>query len=177
MFSSKNLDLVVGHGGPQKDSKKATSSAFVYPGQPTPLQQTLSNLRKPSFSTEEIRSVCSRKKKKKQKTKPKNSRLACPSDEAHSISLLPRRQTPLLGLFPSFWLFPRTKECSMLFFNGHSLTSSLANYRIISARQKGPHSFLQSRCMQGFDPETSTYLFSALGFPRSYKGLNTNTVA
>lgn len=32
MLSSKNLDLVVGNGEPEKDSKKATSSAFVYPG-------------------------------------------------------------------------------------------------------------------------------------------------
>lgn len=155
----------------RKTAKKATSSAFVYPS-------TNSFQFKETFILYWRDPKCLlKKKKKKQKTKPKNSRLACPSDEAHSISLLPRRQTPLLGLFPSFWLFPRTKECSMLFFNGHSLISSLANYRIISARQKGPHSFLQSRCMQGFDPETSTYLFSALGFPRSYKGLNTNTVA
>lgn len=106
---------------------------------------------------------------KKQKTKPKNSRLACPSDEAHSISILPRRQTLLLSLFSSCWLVPRTKQCSTLFFNSHSLISSLANYRIISARQKGPHLFLQSRCMQGFDPETSTcsQLWAFLGATRA----------
>lgn len=47
----------------------------------------------------------------------------------------------LLSLFSSCWLVPRTKQCSMLFFNSQSLISSLANYRIISARQKGPHLF------------------------------------
>lgn len=98
--------------------------------------------------------------KKKKNSRKQNQRthslLTCSSDEAHSISLLSHRQTLLLGLFPSCWLFPHTKECSTLFFNGHSLISFLANYRIISARQKGPHLFLQSRCMQGFDPEKST---------------------
>lgn len=166
MFSSKNRDLVVGNGEPQKDSKKATSSAFVYPGQPTPLQQTLSNLRKPAFSTEEIRSVCSKSRKQNRRT--------------HGLPVLQMKPTPspsspvgrpysFLGLFSSCWLVPRTKQCSTLFFNSHSLISSLANYRIISARQKGPHLFFQSRCMQGFDPETSTcsQLWAFLGATRA----------